>query len=358
MSADPQQSSRYHRQELIAGIGAAGQDRLRASHALIVGCGALGCGIADILARAGIGRLTIVDRDIVEITNLQRQTLFTERDANDGVPKAEAAKRRISEINSQVQCRGWVEHIGPDNVLSYASDADIILDGLDNLHTRYLLNDAAVKLGKPYIYGGAVATRGMSMPILKGEACLRCIFPDPAHLQAGETCDTAGVIMSAVVAVSSHQALQAIKWIVGAHDAMDRSLWSIDAWTNRQSRVSIAEAKSPACVCCGQHAFEFLDGRHEDAATVLCGRGAVQVAPKNAAGQSRTIDLQKTAKSLAPHGSFTQRGGLLVGVLRDVRSPEGKPVELTVFPDGRAIIAGSTDDVFARGIYDRFIGGV
>ncbi len=352
-----QSQSRYHRQELIAGIGRAGQQRMRDAHALVVGCGALGCAVADILARAGIGRLTIVDRDIVEVTNLQRQSLFTERDAVEGIPKAEAAKRRICEINSQVECRGWVEHVGPDNVISYASDADIILDGLDNLHTRFLLNDAAVSLGKPYLYGGAVATRGMSMPILPGEACLRCIFSEPAHLQTGETCDTAGVLMSAVVAVSAHQALQAIKWIVGANDAIDRSLWSIETWGNRENRVSLAGAKVATCSCCAKRDFEYLSGRHEDQATVLCGRGAVQVAPRGIEGTVRRIDLAKVAIMLAPHGSFGMRGGLLVGTLRGVQSPEGNAIELTIFPDGRAIIGGSIDETFARGIYDRFIGG-
>ena len=362
--------SRYHRQELIDGIGIDGQRRLRSAHALVVGCGALGCAIVEILARAGIGKLTIVDRDVVEITNLQRQTLYSERDAALAVPKAEAAKRRVGEINSEVVCRGWVDHIGAENALSYASDADVILDGLDNLRTRFLLNDVATSLGKPYFYGGAVATRGMSMPVLPGEACLRCVFPDPFGLGTQPTCDTVGVLMSTVVAVGAHQAAQSIKWIVGAHDTIDRSLWSIDAWTNRTNRIALAAARDANCVCCGQRKFDFLAGQFEEEATVLCGRNAVQIAPHCGAvvavgtqgrngGQvptATTIDLVIAATRLAPHGSFEDRSGRLVGTFNAVRAPNGSPVELTLFADGRAIIRGSTDPIFARSIYDRFVG--
>lgn len=358
--------SRYHRQELIAGIGVDGQRRLSNAHALIVGCGALGCAIVEVLARAGIGKLTIVDRDVVEITNLQRQALYSERDAAQAVPKAEAAKRRVAEINSQVACRGWVDHFSADNALSYANDADVILDGLDNIRTRFLLNDVATSLGKPFFYGGAVATRGMSMPILPGEACLRCIFPDPFSLSTQPTCDTVGVLMSTVVAVGAHQSSQAIKWMTGAHEAIDRSLWSIDTWTNRTNRIALADARSAECVCCGQRKFDFLAGQFEEEAAILCGRNAVQIAPHAGAAvahatnarSAKSIDLLIAAARLAPHGSFEQRGGRLVGRFDAIRGPAGNSVELTLFADGRAIIGGSTDPIFARGIYDRFIGGM
>ncbi len=349
--------SRYHRQELVAGIGAVGQEKIRAAHALVVGCGALGCEVVDILARAGIGRLTIVDRDIVEHTNLQRQTLFTDRDASQGIAKATAAKRRVAEINPEVNCRGEVDHVGPESVMAYARDADIILDGLDNLHTRFLLNDVAVSLGKPYVYGGVVATRGMSMPVLAGEACLRCLFPETS-MQTGETCDTAGVLMSAVVAVAAHQAMETLKWIVGADEAIDRSLWSIDVWNNRTTRMSLAHARDVNCPCCAQRSFEFLAGSHEEQSVILCGRNAVQIAPRRASASTRALDLTRAAQTLAPHGSFVERDGILVGVLRSQQTPDAQLIELTLFRDGRAIVKGTTDEVFARSIYDRFVGGL
>ncbi len=353
-----QNQSRYHRQELLAGIGPDGQARLRASHALVVGCGALGCAVVDILARAGIGRLTIVDRDIVERTNLQRQTLYSERDAANGTPKAIAAQRRVAEINPEVICRGEVDHVGPESVLSYARDTDVILDGLDNLHTRFLLNDVAVSLGKPYFYGGVVATRGMSMPVLRDEACLRCLFPD-SSMQTGETCDTAGVLMSAVLAVSAHQSTQAIKWIVGADAAIDRSLWSMDAWTNRTTRVSLTNARDANCPCCAARNFEFLAGMHDDQAAILCGRNAVQIAPRRTGtNATMALDLRRAAVTLSAHGTFIERDGLLVGTFTSVRTNDDSAVELTLFPDGRAIVKGTTDEVFARSVYDRFVSGL
>lgn len=349
------EQTRHHRQELLAGIGSEGQAKLRSSHALVIGCGALGCAIIDILARAGVGRLTIVDRDIVEETNLQRQTLFTHADAQAGVPKASAAKARVAAIDPSIECRGWCEHFGPDNALAYMDGCDIVLDGLDNLHTRFLINDASVSLEIPYIYGGAVATRGMSMPILPGEPCLRCIFPDPTLLQSHETCDTVGVLMSTVLAVSAHQSAQAIKWLAGARDAIDRSMWSIDSWSNRTSRVALPRQRDGNCPCCGARKFEFLNGAHESRASVICGRNAVQIAPT---GRGASIDLNRAAVLLGAHGAFSSRSGLLVGTLNEVRSDEGTPIELTIFPDGRAIIRGSVDEVFARGVYDRFVGGI
>ncbi len=354
MQGNQPDTSRYHRQEILPGFSRAGQERLRNSHALVVGCGALGCAIVDILARAGIGRLTIIDRDIVERTNLQRQTLFTEEDARLGRPKAQAARARVEAINSDVACRGWVEHLGPENVREYICDSDIVLDGLDNLHTRFVLNDAAVQLGKPFIYGGAVGTRGMSLAILPGGACLRCVFPDAVAATAGETCDTAGILMSAVSAVAAHQSTQAIKWLIGAHDMIDRSLWSVDQWSNRAVRLGPARQPRADCPCCAQRRFDYLDGRHECRITVLCGRNAVQVAP--AATSRRPLNLDAAQRTLAAHGNFGVHDGLLRGTLREVRSPDQSPIELTLFPDGRAIVRPSTDPEFARAIYDRFVG--
>ncbi|MSR19017.1 MAG: thiazole biosynthesis adenylyltransferase ThiF [Phycisphaerales bacterium] len=350
--------SRYHRQELLAGIGHRGQSLLSDSHVLIAGCGALGCSSAENLARAGVGTLTIVDRDVVDITNLQRQSLYCESDGTGRVPKAEAAKRRIGAINTGIICHGWVDHLAPDNVRSYLRGVDLVIDGLDNFPTRYLLNDACVEAGIPLIYGGSIATRGMSMPILPGETCLRCAFPwsnspTASTLGENETCDTAGILMSAVVMVSAHQCVQAIKWLTGNREAIDRSLWSFDCWTNRTTRMPLASARQPQCPCCNQRQFDFLGGSLDCDAQILCGRNAVQVRPKP---QGMRAPLLHLAHLLSAHGTFALRDNLLVGTLAGVHGESGCEIELAVFSDGRAIVRGSTDPILARTLYDRYVG--
>lgn len=347
---------RYHRQEILPGFGRTAQERLRAAHALVVGCGALGCACIDLLARAGVGTLTLVDRDVVELTNLQRQTLYSESDARAALPKAEAAKRRVAAVNSQVRVHACVEHLGAENALDFVRDCDIVVDGLDNYRTRYALNDAAVSCGRPYIYAGAVGTRGMSMPVLAGIAdragvaradapCLRCIYPDVPPPGEGETCDTAGVFGPVVSAVGAHAAGEAIKLLIGAYQAGDRSLWTLDAWTGRTVRVPLAGAARADCPCCGRRDFEFLRAEAGDALTVLCGRDAVQVRP---AAPGR-LDLAALGARLAVHGTFAVHNGVLAGALAG-------GFRLSVFPDARAIVGGTTDPLVAKGLYDRFVG--
>jgi adenylyltransferase/sulfurtransferase len=347
---------RYHRQQILPGIGADGQARIRAGHALVVGCGALGCAAIDLLARAGVGTLTLVDRDVVELTNLQRQSLYTEADVRAGAPKAEAAKRRVAAVNSDVRVHACAEHLCAENALDLARGVDVIVDGLDNYRTRYVLNDVAVKLGIAYVHAGAVGTRGTSMPILAGVAarsgvaaadapCLRCMFPDVPAPGSGETCDTVGVFGPTVAAVGAHAAAQALKVLAGAWGAVDRSLWSIESWANRSVRVPLDGAARADCPCCGARRFDFLDEASDDRCTVLCGRNAVQVLP----GSAAAIDLASVRARLGAVGAFDVRDGVLAGALPG-------DLELALFADGRAIIRGTTDITAARSAYDRYVG--
>lgn len=355
---------RYHRQAILPDIGESGQRRLMSSHALIVGCGALGCAQADLLARAGVGTLTIVDRDVVELTNLQRQTLFDERDARDATPKAEAAARRLRTVNSSITVNTIVADFTHDNSESILFDSrhppiSIILDGTDNLGTRYLLNDLAVKHNLPYIYAGAVGTRGMMMPILPAadppSPCLRCIFPDIPTDPTMLTCDTAGILGPVVAIAAAYQAAEAIKVLVGRPDLCSRGLVEFDPWLNHWRRIAAGSARSPDCPCCGRRSFEFLAGTHAQRVTVICTRnngGAVQIAPPSAA----SIDLAALRARLSSQGDFIANDQLIRGVLRHEQSDSAFPIELTVFRDGRTIVRGTTEPGVARAIHARYVG--
>lgn len=358
----PLNLDRYHRQTLIPGIGAEGQERLLKSHALIVGCGALGCAITDFLARAGVGTLTIIDRDVVELTNLQRQTLFDERDARDAFPKADAAARRVAQVNSGIRVRPLVADFTHENAESILAElpTGVILDGTDNLGTRYLLNDLAVKHSIPYIYAGAVGTRGMTMSILPcGSAptpCLRCIFPeiptDPTML----TCDTAGILGPVVAIAAAYQATEAFKILIGDSDLCSRALVEFDPWANHWRRVSVAGAKSAECPCCARRSFEFLEGKHAQRVSVICTRnngGAVQISPS---GSATLIDLGALSARLRSQGNFTVSDQLIRGVLRHEQSDSAFPIELTVFRDGRTIVRGTAEPGVARAIHARYVG--
>ena len=366
------QIPRHHRQMLLPGIGESGQAAIAATHVLVVGCGALGSVVTDQLARAGVGELTLLDRDVVEATNLQRQTLYIERDVTSGTPKAEAAARRVREIDGSLIVHPVVEHLGTENVIELLRGVDLVIDGLDNFPTRYLLNDACVREGVPWIYGGAVATGGMSMPILPtgrsaasardaaitwnedaSTPCLRCIFPEAPPPGSTPTCDTAGVLAAAVATVSSHQVAQAIKLMVGAIDALDRDLVSWDLWANTQRRMTLDSARRVDCPCCAQRLFPHLEAASEEQAVTLCGRNAVQIVP---GGGSVTLDLAELAQRLQPHGDFLLGNGTLRGTIRGLEGDSGEAVELMIFPDGRAIITGSPEPEFARSTYARFIG--
>jgi adenylyltransferase/sulfurtransferase len=382
MMQQAQNFDRYHRQMLLSGWGKEGQRRLARSHALLVGCGALGCVIADALTRAGVGRLTIVDRDVVEITNLQRQVLFTEADVAAQLPKALAAKARLASVNSQVSIEAHVDDFNHRNAEQLLADADVILDGLDNFETRYVLNDAAVKHHRAYVYGGAVGTTGMSLTILphplaclsrladataqwsdsESTGCLRCVFPDAPPPGTTPTCDTAGVLGPVVNVIASHQASQAIKLLIGANDAVDRSMLTIDLWRNEWRRFDVSGAREAGnCPCCKRGRFEFLEGSATSIATSLCGRNAVQITPPSRAGgghgpNANWVDLQELAQRLAAHGRFTRSEHVLRGQLAAEVGSGGEPIELMVFPNGRTIIKGTSEPETARSIYARYIG--
>ncbi len=352
---------RYQRQMLLPDVGEAGQRRLLDARVLLVGCGALGSVIADALARAGVGSLTLVDRDVVEWTNLHRQVLYSEADARELMPKAEAARRALARINSGVRVDAHVADFTAANATQLADGCDVIVDGTDNFPTRLLLNDLAVERGVPFVYGGAVGTAGTLMTVLprtdSGDAawerdghagpCLRCLLGQtPSH--AGPTCDTIGVLGPLAGVVASHQAIEAIKVLLGRFDRIERRMRSIDAWANTYLAASVAAARDPQCPCCGVRRFDYLHAADDQAAVTLCGRDAVQI---TAPAGSQT-DLTALADRLAPLGEVTATPFLV-----RARLPfQGRTIRLSVFADGRAIAHGVDDAAAARAACARFLG--
>jgi molybdopterin-synthase adenylyltransferase len=332
---------RYSRQVLFAGIGESGQERLGATHVAIVGCGATGAAAASLLARAGTGTLTVIDRDFVEESNLQRQVLFDEADARESLPKAEAARRKIARFNSEIEVHAHIADLTPGNIHELLAGADLILDATDNFETRYLVNDYAVEQNKPWIYSAAVGAYAVTMNILPGEtACLACIFPDPPTGTV-ETCDTAGILNSAVNLAASIAVTEAIKLITGARDRMRPTLLSCDLWTNEWSSVSAARPRSGCEVCQGRD-FRHLRGEGRPHIT-LCGRNSVQIHE-----HGRPVDFRALEARLQPHGKVRSNNLLL-------RFERGEHT-LTLFADGRAIVQGTTDVAVARTLYARFVG--
>jgi molybdopterin-synthase adenylyltransferase len=337
-------NERYSRQILFPEIGREGQAKLIGSRVLIVGCGALGASHAEMLSRAGVGTLRIVDRDFVELTNLQRQTLFSESDAAERLPKAVAARNRIAAINSETHVEAIVADVNNSNVESLIDGCDVVIDGTDNFQVRYLVNDACVKHGTPWIYGAAVSSYGTTMTIRPGVTpCLRCIFDEMPDAGSSPTCDTAGVIMPIIATVSATQVAEALKILVGDIDALHRSLMQFDVWTNDRHRIKLAEPNSD-CICCGQRQFEFLDADAQEFTAVLCGRDAVQIAPP----RPTDLDLAALATRLGALGDVKQNEYLVRFTADDH--------EITVFRDARAIIKGTDDATAARAIYSRYIG--
>ena len=331
---------RYSRQILFKEIGAEGQGKLARARVVIVGCGATGSVLASLLARAGVGTIRIVDRDYVESSNLQRQSLFDESDARDSVPKAIAAARQIARFNSEIVVEPHVADLVPQNVDTLAGGADLILDGTDNFETRYLINDHAVKNSLPWIYCAAVGSYAVTMNVLPGEtACLACIFPESPRGTI-ETCETAGILNSPVNLVASIATTEAFKLLVGARPKMRRTLLSWDLWTNEEAEV--AAAARAGCRTCGERDFPHLAGEGRPHIT-LCGRNSVQIHERE-----RPIDFAEIRTRLEPLGNVRHNDF----VLKFWR----EPYELTLFPDGRAIIKGTTDTAIARSLYARYIG--
>jgi adenylyltransferase/sulfurtransferase len=332
---------RYSRQILFRGVGAEGQKRLAAAHVVVVGCGATGSAVASLLARAGVGTIRIVDRDYVEPSNLQRQTLFDESDARESLPKAVAAAKRIAAFNSQIVVEPQVADLTPANADLLLAGAELILDGTDNFETRYLMNDYALKHGVPWIYAAAVGSYGITLNVLPGEtACLACVFPDSPQ-GTFETCETAGILNPAVNLVASIEAAEALKILVGARDQVRRTLLSYDVWTNERAEIQ-AGAPHAGCRVCDAHDFVHLRGEGRPHIT-LCGRNSVQIHERH-----RPVDFAEMDARLKAHGTVRHNDF----VLKFWR----EPYEMTLFPDGRAIIKGTTDTGVARSLYARFVG--
>lgn len=325
-------------------IGATGQEKLQKSVVVLVGCGALGAAHAEALARAGVGTIRLIDRDFVEFSNLQRQTLYTESDAENRIPKAVAAKNALSKVNSEINLEASVENIDAGNIESLIEGADLVLDGSDNFQVRYLVNDACVKNGVNWIYGAAVSSYGSTMTILPGSTpCLRCIFEEMPAPGSAPTCDTAGVIQPIISVVSAFQVAEALKLLTGNTDSLHGSLIQIDAWHTDFRKIR-GIARLDDCVCCQQRSFEFLDSEVDEFLTTLCGRDAVQIKPVS----ETPIDFARLNENL------TSAKDVRINEYLMRFSIEG--YEFTVFRDSRAIIKGTSDPIDARSAYSRFIG--
>lgn len=332
---------RYSRQVLFREIGTEGQSRLQASCVVVVGCGATGSAIAGLLARAGVGTLRIIDRDYVESSNLQRQSLFDESDAHDSLPKAVAAARQIARFNSQIAVESHIADLVPENAETLLGGACLILDGTDNFETRYLINDYAVRNSAAWIYTAAVGSYGVTLNVLPGEtSCLACLFPDSPR-GAIETCETSGILNSVVNVMASIAATEAIKLLVGARAALRRTLLSWDLWRNEKSEI-IAARPRPNCRACDQHDFVHLEGQGRPHIT-LCGRNSVQIHESK-----RPVNFSEMSSRLQPLG-VVRHNDFVLKFWRE-------PYEMTLFPDGRAIIKGTSDTAVARSLYARFVG--
>ena len=334
---------KYSRQVLFAGIGPAGQHRLLASRVTIVGCGAIGAAAANLLVRAGVGSVKIIDRDFVEPSNLQRQTLFDESDARNALPKAVAAEHKLRSINSGIEVKGVVADLGPQNAQELLAGCDLILDGTDNFETRFLINDFAVKSERAWIYAAGVASYGLTMTIRPGlTACLACLLESgDSSRSLEETCDTIGVLGPIVNLMASWQVAEALKILTGHAEALHGRLLSCDVWTGRMQSIRLA--RNPECRACARHDYSYLEGEAQPHIT-LCGRDSVQIHER-----SRVLDLAALALRLQPVVEDVRQNGFLIRF-------RVAPYEMTVFADGRAILKGTKDPAVARSLYARYLG--
>ncbi|GAB5494947.1 MAG: molybdopterin-synthase adenylyltransferase MoeB [Phycisphaerales bacterium] len=341
---------RYHRQALLPVIGREGQSRISRATVAVVGVGALGCASAELLARAGVGRLILIDRDIVELTNLQRQTLYTEADAEAGRPKAHAARERLRAVNSEIEIVAQASDLSSENAEELLDESDVIVDGTDNFETRYLLNDLAQQEAIPLVIGGAVGTRGTITPVIPERGpCLRCLEPELPVQR--ETCDTTGVLGPIVQIIGARQAAIALRVLSEGEGSVPIVLEEFDAWTGQTRSIELSESRNESCVCCVQRRFDFLDGVGVGRTTKLCGRGAVQVTPPRVG----RVNLIEVAASLSKQGEVTALEGLVRAVLVGEPPEIGDHVELTIFSDGRAIVKGTEEASRARAIYSRYV---
>ena len=348
---------RYQRQTIFPGLGEAGQHRLLDATVVIVGCGATGTALSNLLARSGVGRLRIIDRDFIELNNLQRQTLFDESDIAAHLPKAEAAARKLRVVNSSVEIEGIVADVNSGNVLSLLQDETVVMDGTDNFSTRYLLNDVCTHLAKPWVYSGVLASYGMTATLLPAGAadtlpgerattgCLRCLLGTMPAPGTTATCDTAGVIGPGVALIASVGAAEAMKLIIGQGE-LNKGLLHMDVWTHEYEQFIVGDPRSD-CPVCSDHQFEFLHAQAGATSSMLCGRNAVQVVVHSS--DERKLDLARLEKQLSSVVTKQTRNEYLLRAQID-------DYEFTIFSDNRAIIKGTEDEDLAKGLYARYIG--
>lgn len=340
-----QNLDRYQRQYLFKPLGEDGQKKLCASRVVVIGCGALGSVIVSILARAGIGFLRIIDRDFIEINNLHRQILFDESDVREKLPKAIAAAKKIAVINSQVTVEPMVADVSFKNIESLIQDVDLVMDGTDNFETRFLLNDACVKLNKPWIYGACVGSQGLTMTIIPGETpCLKCVFEQAPPPELAPTCDTAGIIASASSVIASLECTEAIKLLSGNKSSLRKSLYSFNVWSQEAKTFNLGHFKSMDCPTCKKRQFTYLEGKQTSRTSILCGRNSVQISRED----HKKMNFAEIAAKLEKIGKVSFNKYML--------EVEIEKYNMTVFEDGRAIIKGTNDPVCARTFYSKYIG--
>ncbi|KEO82344.1 ThiF family adenylyltransferase [Tumebacillus flagellatus] len=338
--------TRYSRQILFEGIGEAGQEKLLQSRVAIVGMGALGTVLANHMVRAGVGFVRVIDRDFVEASNLQRQMLYDESHAQEGMPKAIAAYETLRRVNSGVEIEPVVADLTWQNAEELLCDVDLVLDGTDNFQVRFLVNDVCVKHGIPWVYGGGVSAHGMTMPILPGETpCLRCLFDAAPAPGTTQTCDTAGVIGPIIHVVASYQAVEGMKILVGAQDNVRRTMLNLGLWNYSTNSIDISKARRPDCPCCGRGEYQYLDSRTGEEAVSLCGRNTIQISPS----EPWNVDLPALAKRLEQSGRVESNKFL-------VRFYATDEIRLVIFGDGRVLVQGTEDLAAARTLYAKFIG--
>ncbi|MEI7026151.1 ThiF family adenylyltransferase [Paenibacillus sp. y28] len=342
-----ERDTRYSRQVLFAPIGEEGQRRLIGSRVAIVGMGALGTVLANHMVRAGVGFVRIIDRDFVEASNLQRQMLYDEDDARQSRPKAAAAAEKLGRINSQVTVEPHIVDLNTLNAEELLTGVDLVLDGTDNFSVRFLINDVCVKHGIPWVYGGAVSSRGVSLAVLPGDTpCLRCIFGQPPAQGTAETCDTAGVIGPIIHLVASYQATEALKLLIGAREKVNPRMMHFDLWHGHHSGVDVSGARKQDCPACGERHFEFLEAERDgDMMQSLCGRDSVQIVPS----APQRFDLQEWAQKWKPLGNVEANPFLL-----KLHLPG--QITLVLFPDGRLLVQGTGDMTIAKTLYSKYIG--
>ncbi len=345
MSDPSNKLDRYRRQMRFAPLGEEGQHELAAARVLICGSGALGCSVADMLVRAGVGSVRLVDRDFVDLDNLHRQILFDESDAEQHMPKAVAASKRLAEINSQVQVEPIVADVNAANIRDLVQDVAVIVDGTDNFETRYLLNDIAVEAKIPWVFAGCVGAEGQTFAIVPGQTpCLTCIMSEPPPAEEMPTCESAGVLSPIVNLMASLQATETLKLLSGNAERLNPMMTFVDLWDNRIQTISMAGSRNSECSTCGKREFVWLSGNRGSSATQLCGRNSVQISP-TAGG---AVDLELLARKLDSVGTISANPYLLRAQVEEYL--------LTVFADGRTIVGGTDDPAKARTVHAKYVG--